>query len=491
MLESVWRVSQRLVRIVAGGVALPERPFRDVVSERVLLLRMMGLAPRPLNALLLAGHVVTAAAPAALAVATGVLVGAVVDALAAGSMAVVEMLVPVGFFALVLLSQELGRLLINTVGLVASRQVDRRVRHELRRIALAPAGVAHLEDPVYQDELRRGSDLGISWRVRSPGTAAIGQVLVLFRLVSAVLAAVLVARFSLLLAVALMATAVLMRAVVRAQWVELQAREETLADEKRKVSYWMDLAATAPAAKEVRLFGLGAWVTAHRHATELGWVRRVWRTKNVVYKRQAPVALLAVVSVGTTFLVLGLATVNRTIGVDELAMYMSASMAALSFSILDLEQFDLEHGLGAVRAFDRLARRSAAASVTGRPVPDSAAPPVIRFHDVTFRYPGTDTPVLDGLDLEIRSGEVVAVVGVNGAGKDHHDEAARRPVPAGRGTADRRRSRPRRAGPGGLAPAPGRAVPGFRPLSAIGGAQRVARRRRPAGGSRGRAGCAA
>jgi ATP-binding cassette subfamily B protein len=41
----------------------------------------------------------------------------------------------------------------------------------------------------------------------------------------------------------------------------------------------------------------------------------------------------------------------------------------------------------------------------------------IRFEHVTFRYPGTTTPALDDVDLELPVGTVVAVVGENGAGK--------------------------------------------------------------------------
>ncbi len=51
-----------------------------------------------------------------------------------------------------------------------------------------------------------------------------------------------------------------------------------------------------------------------------------------------------------------------------------------------------------------------------------APPPVIdgplsvSFSDVTFRY-GDDPPVLDGLDLDIAAGSIVALVGVTGSGK--------------------------------------------------------------------------
>ena len=50
------------------------------------------------------------------------------------------------------------------------------------------------------------------------------------------------------------------------------------------------------------------------------------------------------------------------------------------------------------------------------PAPDSLTQS-IRFEGVTFRYPGTDSDVLTGVDLELPSGAVVALVGDNGAGK--------------------------------------------------------------------------
>lgn len=41
----------------------------------------------------------------------------------------------------------------------------------------------------------------------------------------------------------------------------------------------------------------------------------------------------------------------------------------------------------------------------------------VRFREVTFSYPGAEKPVLEGFNLVIPAGKVVAIVGTNGAGK--------------------------------------------------------------------------
>ncbi len=68
----------------------------------------------------------------------------------------------------------------------------------------------------------------------------------------------------------------------------------------------------------------------------------------------------------------------------------------------------------AERILDLLDERSAVTGGTDEPPTDWQ---VVRLEDVRLTYPGRDVPALDGFDLELRRGEVVALVGPTGAGK--------------------------------------------------------------------------
>ncbi|TDD82099.1 ABC transporter ATP-binding protein [Actinomadura darangshiensis] len=68
-------------------------------------------------------------------------------------------------------------------------------------------------------------------------------------------------------------------------------------------------------------------------------------------------------------------------------------------------------------AEDRIPRRAldVAAAEERERLPDDFA--AIRVRDVVFTYPGAESPSLRGVSLDLRKGEVVALVGENGSGK--------------------------------------------------------------------------
>jgi ATP-binding cassette, subfamily B, bacterial MsbA len=84
---------------------------------------------------------------------------------------------------------------------------------------------------------------------------------------------------------------------------------------------------------------------------------------------------------------------------------------------LDGARVNLATGLPALEDVDRLLHTTPDERVRGGGRPCAGLKRRILIDDVSFRYPGTPTPVLKGLATELARGEVIALVGPSGAGK--------------------------------------------------------------------------
>ncbi|NEA28631.1 ABC transporter ATP-binding protein [Actinomadura bangladeshensis] len=95
-----------------------------------------------------------------------------------------------------------------------------------------------------------------------------------------------------------------------------------------------------------------------------------------------------------------------------------SSLANLVFAVNQCYEEGLYFGdyLGFCDAAEkRIPHRALAPAEDRRRLPDDFAR--IRVRDVVFTYPGADAPSLNGVSLDLRKGEVVALVGENGSGK--------------------------------------------------------------------------
>jgi ATP-binding cassette subfamily B protein len=223
-------------------------------------------------------------------------------------------------------------------------------------------------------------------------------------------------------------------------------RKQTASE--RTLRYLGELMVERKAAAEIRLFGLQRYLRERREHLFL----QLRNDRLAQSRRQVRSSLLAMSGEQLTYgavLVGVVALIARgTLSVGHFASYWGAaerfrktlSYLFWSVAVLDsnlralgdlFETLDSEEEARFARALG--ARRSALGPTMAGPPSTQQVPshpaerrapsaerclsPTIAFRSVVFRYPGSDRPVLEGIDLEIRAGERIALVGENGAGK--------------------------------------------------------------------------
>jgi ATP-binding cassette subfamily B protein len=197
--------------------------------------------------------------------------------------------------------------------------------------------------------------------------------------------------------------------------VERRAQERGAAS-SRLARHLFVTATSAPAAKEVRVTGVGDRLVADRHAAWSRWYAEVSTARNtsawwhalawMVFAAGYVGAIIFVAaglraSAGDVLLVLAAGA--------RLSAYVSATVGEIGF--LRGVWLDGSRRLAWLEDYTAAFVEFA----------DAAAPDAlsdgIRLENVSFAYPGTTNPVLADVSLRLPAGSVVAIVGENGAGK--------------------------------------------------------------------------
>ncbi len=276
------------------------------------------------------------------------------------------------------------------------------------------AGLAHHERPEYLDrlELLREQRAELAWMTNA--TAGILRVGV-----QLTASAILLARLQPLLLLLPLVGVVSFVLGKRARDLQQGALEATTEAERLR-KHLFGQATSAAVGKELRVFGLADTLRARHHAAA-GAVMRArdradWRSAAL----QAVDALIyGLAYAGAIGLVLARAIQGEASPGD---VVLAVGLAAGLNGIVTTAVFYGTHFLNVLRVAQRyLWLEDYARSTRTRPV-EIAPPPErlaggIELRDVSFRYPGRETPLLDGVSVRLPAGAVVALVGENGAGK--------------------------------------------------------------------------
>ncbi|HMG45254.1 MAG TPA: ABC transporter ATP-binding protein [Acidimicrobiales bacterium] len=203
-------------------------------------------------------------------------------------------------------------------------------------------------------------------------------------------------------------------------WWE-DAREQTAQDSRLGI-HLMELATQPAAGKEVRIFDLGDELVDRYQ--EL--MRRIERRHAAVDVRAALTlsvawALFAVAYMTAVGFVAGQVVDGAlSVGAVVLTLSLGAQINGQLAELVDNATW-FSRTSRAVSRYRWLTRYVAETEAATAPARPAAAPDTLRdgitFAGVAFAYPGTDRPVLDGVDLHLPAGSTVAIVGENGAGK--------------------------------------------------------------------------
>ncbi len=289
---------------------------------------------------------------------------------------------------------------------------------QLTRACIEPPGMGHLENPALSQDLTvaRDFDLGITGPPLFIAMDFISSGLVM--MVGGLAAA------AVLIAYAWWAPLVLAGAWLGTHWLLRESgvwhdRNTTeVREAQRHAEYAYRLAVDAPAAKELRLFGLADWVvdrfrTRRKRLQDLQWHATRLREQPVLWS-----LLLVIAANVLVFWSLGDAALDGHLTLGRLVTFASAAIATstIAFGGLSWALQGADAPVGAVL------RLEAAMAPTGALVrgsgPATGLPArEIRFRGVTFAYPSSTAPVLSRFDLVVPAGSSLAIVGVNGAGK--------------------------------------------------------------------------
>jgi ATP-binding cassette, subfamily B, bacterial len=206
--------------------------------------------------------------------------------------------------------------------------------------------------------------------------------------------------------------------VIVSSWrpgVERKVEERAAADDRLAKHVFMT-ATTAPAAKEVRVTGIGDQLVAQRRAAWERWYAPVAATR----WRSALWHSLAWTVFGTAYVA---AIVYVAAGLDasagDVLLVLAAGARLSGYVGATVGEVGFLRGiwLDGSRRLAWLEDYAAALRVDAdQPVPERLTEG-IRLEHVSFAYPGTDRRVLDDVTLDLPAGAVVALVGENGAGK--------------------------------------------------------------------------
>ncbi len=324
-----------------------------------------------------------------------------------GTLCLMELL----YFLLCALNS-VGYTLVSNPGLKYKHVLEEKMLHKICRTAYSD-----LEDPDYKGKLQHAQELYLQWN-----RDARHCIWTSLHFVQLMATTIISSGIMILLHPAVLAV------MAVGSWLEYQVDKMPLTWRKKHRDFWEPLDRklgyiagkmnSFACAKELRLYAADRWLLPKY--TKLVKERRMWAKRekkqesfNYILSNFISVVRAAVVY---GFLIWGVVTGKMKpddfILYVGLALSLSNRMGWIAGAFRDLKEHELS-------ITDYRKMLSVPDSRRRKPenMPEISEAPAITFSHVSYAYPGAEEDTLKDVDIHIRPGEKIALVGLNGAGK--------------------------------------------------------------------------
>lgn len=186
--------------------------------------------------------------------------------------------------------------------------------------------------------------------------------------------------------------------------------------DRRKMNYYSDLLVNRDMVKEVRLFDLSDLLIGKYNDVFAGYFKGI---KKLIWQEGAWNLLLSLATAVMNGVLFYMIAINVS-QIADYSVYTSAlnSISAALAAIISVTSSIYEGSL----FIDNMIlfmneKQTVKPSIAEPAIPEDHKGHTIELRNVTFRYPGADRDVIHNMNLTIKSGSTVALVGLNGAGK--------------------------------------------------------------------------
>ena len=294
----------------------------------------------------------------------------------------------------------------------------RRVELEAERRLLDKASrvdLGHFDNSDWHDRLARAKR-DVSWR---PGDLTWSVLGLSGNIVTIILMAGLLARLHWLLVVLALATSLLSLIIESRVTSRLYKYYYQETPEERERNYIGELLIQPRTIKEVKAYVLADYLL-ERHKKISDYL---FKQREKMYQSGVRISMISGVVTGTTlalaYVFVGLRGIQGTMNPGDVVLVIGAftavagTLGQISSTFVAVDQHT--RFLGDYFSFLKI---EALLPVPAKPVSIPEGPVNgISFENISFSYPGGHGQAVENLNLNIRSGELIALVGENGAGK--------------------------------------------------------------------------